>query len=353
MQIRIKAERELTEQDVNILKLRLSVSQRIAVVMHYNPDGDALGSSLALAMYLEQLGHKVSVLSPNSFPSYLAWLHGSDKVLLATEQEEACRQAIEEADTIFCLDFNAFHRTGLIAPMLEASHKFKVLIDHHIEPMPCFDIAYSLTETTSSTSELVYRFIDEKMGDRGLINKAMAECMYTGIMTDTGSLSYSCNNRSTYTVVGALVDYGIDSEIIHKRVYDTYSEDRMRLLGYCLFKRLVVLDEYATSYIYLTKADMDYFHYQQGDTEGIVNYGLSIKSVRFTAIFTERDDRIRISFRSKGDFDVNTFARDYFNGGGHKNASGGNSYVGMSETIAYFESLLPQYKSLLCTPWDK
>ncbi|MBO4738249.1 MAG: DHH family phosphoesterase [Bacteroidales bacterium] len=343
----------MTQEDIIALKKRLSTPQNIAIVIHYNPDGDALGSSLALAMYLTKLGHHVNVLSPNIYPAYLAWMPNCDKVLLATEQLQRCESILAEADIIFCLDFNIFHRASLLENALAASKKFKVLIDHHIDPVQDFDIIYSLTTQTSSTSELVYQLIAHKFGDKHLIDKKMAECMYVGIMTDTGSLSYSCNNASTYSIVGDLMNFGIDGEIIHKRVYDNFSEDRVHLLGYCLFKRLIVLDEYSTSYIYLTKEDLNYFNYQQGDTEGIVNYGLSIKNVRFTAIFTERDERIRISFRSKGNFDVNSFAKDHFNGGGHKNASGGNSYVSMSETIDKFVRLLPQYKSLLNQPWDE
>lgn len=340
-------------KDVIALQEWLSKPINITILTHYNPDGDALGASLALSMYLQQMGHKVSVIVPNSYPEYLAWMPQCNQIFIATEQLDECENILQQANIIFCLDFNAFNRIGILEKFVSKLKTFKVLIDHHIDPKPYFDIIYSLTNETSSTSELIYFFISEKMGDKKRITKEIAECLYVGIMTDTGSLSYSCNNPSTYMAVSALVNFKIDVEQIHRRVYDTFSNDRIRLLGYCLSERLQVLEEYATSFIFLTKEDLKRFNYQQGDTEGIVNYGLSIKTVRFTAFFTERDDRIRISFRSKGDFDVNIFARDHFNGGGHRNASGGNSYEDMPTTIEKFINLLKQYKTILNLPWDK
>lgn len=342
----------LKTEDILEIKRRLATQQRIAIVIHYNPDGDAIGSALALKMFFQQKGHQADILSPNNFPTYLSWMPQSETIYIATQQFDTCQKIIELADMIFCLDFNAFNRIGVLENLLTDTKKFKVLIDHHIDPMPYFDISYSNSEQTSSTCELVYRFIADKMQEPEAINKAIAECLYVGIITDTGSLSYSCNHPSTYSVVSALVAQQIDCEQIHRLVYDTFSESRIRLLGYCLSNRLHIREEYATSFIFLTQKDLNTFHYQQGDTEGIVNYGLSIKTIRFTAFFTERDDRIRISFRSKGNFDVNRFARQHFNGGGHKNASGGNSYDDMVTTIAKFEALLKRYQQELLTPWD-
>jgi phosphoesterase RecJ-like protein len=250
------------------------------------------------------------------------------------------------------VDLNVFDRTATLQKTLEDAVAVKILIDHHINPDTSFDIVYSVTEKTSSTCELVYNFIVNMLDGEKFMNKQIAECLYVGIITDTGSVSYSCNNQSTYHVLGNLFQYGIDGEEIHRKVYDNYSESRVRLLGYCLAERLTVLDEYATSYIYLTKEDLTKYDYKQGDIEGIVNYGLSMKTVRFTALFSERDDRIRVSFRSKGDFNVDDFARLHFKGGGHKNASGGNSYKTMEETIKEFEILLKQYKSKLIKIWE-
>lgn len=342
----------MDREDILQIKKLLTTPKKIVVIAHYNPDGDAMGSSLALKMFLQQNNHEVSVLMPNSHPDFLEWMPQSQTIIQATEQLTACVEKIETADIIFCMDFNTFSRTGILQTSLDKANAFKILIDHHIDPDTTFDIMYSVAEKTSSTSELMYHFIVNLMDGESYMNKDIAACLYVGIITDTGSLSYSCNNESTYHVLAQLFRYGIDGEDIHRKVYDTYSESRIRLLGYCLTNRLTVLDEFATSFICLTKEDLIQYDYKQGDIEGIVNYGLSLKSVRFTALFSERDDRVRISFRSKGNFNVNEFARNHYSGGGHKNASGGNSYKSMKETIDEFKLVLKQYKTGLTTPWD-
>jgi phosphoesterase RecJ-like protein len=335
-----------------LIKSLLSEPKRIVIVAHYNPDGDAIGASLALKIYLQQINHSVHILTPNSYPTFLEWMPLSETIIQATENQQQCMEEIQAADIIFCLDFNSFSRVGILQTALEEATATKVLIDHHIDPATSFDIMYSSTEKTSSTCELIYNFITDMMDGRKYMNKQIAECLYVGIITDTGSLSYSCNNESTYHVLGNLFRYGIDGETIHRKVYDTYSESRIRLLGHCLIERLVVLEQFASSFIYLTKEDLINYNYKQGDIEGIVNYGLSIETIRFTALFSEREDRVRISFRSKGNFNVNDFARRHFNGGGHKNASGGNSYMSMEATIEEFKSLLEQYKPLLTEAWE-
>lgn len=341
----------LNRKDIICIESMLSTHRKVAVVVHYNPDGDAIGASLALSLFLQQKKHHVSVISPNELPDFLEWMPQADRILIATKQLESCKAEINAADVIFCLDFNSFKRVGILQETLEQAGAFKILIDHHIDPSPSFDIIYSVSDKTSSTCELMYHFIARLLKEKRSITKEMAECLYVGIIIDTGSLSYSCNNQSTYKVLGELFRLGIDGGKIHQFVYDNFSENRIRLLGFCLSERLVVLNEFATSYIYLSKDDLARFDYKQGDIEGIVNYGLSIKHIRFTALFTERDDRIRISFRSKGDFDINSFARLHFNGGGHKNASGGNAYKPMQETIQEFTALLHSYKSELMMPW--
>ena len=322
--------------------------QEMVILMHHNPDGDALGSALALTIYLESIGHRCCVIAPNEFPDFLRWMPQAEKVHFGNVEPEFCRKKIEEAGFIFCLDFNHADRIQELQQALEHSNAYKALIDHHIAPnISFFDFIYSVTTETSSTCELVYNFIVHYMADKSRLNKEIAECLYVGMITDTGSLSYSCGNPSTYTAVGNLIQLGINGEEIHRKVYDNYSESRMRLLGFCLSERLHVLKEYATSYIFLTKEDLQRFQYKQGDTEGIVNYGLSMQDVRFTAFFSERDGVIRASFRSKGDFDVNAFARQHFNGGGHRNAAGGNSTDSMEETIARFLNALDAYKDRL------
>jgi len=337
----------LKKEDILRVKKLLSEQKKIAITVHYNPDGDAIGAALTLQIYLQQQGHSVSILSPNHYPDFLEWMPQSESIILANNNFELCVDKIKSAEIIFCVDFNQLNRIGTLEKAVEETTVPKILIDHHISPDTSFDIMYSVPENTSSTCELVYNFIVNMLDGEQFMNKQIADCLYVGIITDTGSLSYSCNNESTYHILGNLFKYGINGEDIHRKVYDNYSENRIRLLGYCLTERLTVLDEYATSFIYLTKEDLEKYDYKQGDIEGIVNYGLSIKSVRFTALFSERDDRIRLSFRSKGNFNVDDFARTHFKGGGHKNASGGNSYTTMEETIEEFKSLLKQYKHLL------
>lgn len=323
----------------------LSQKAEILITTHYNPDGDALGSSLALSFYLQKKGFSVTVLVPNEYPGFLAWMPGSKQMVVYSRDKEQGDALVENADIIFCLDYNAFHRVNLFADKLEKSKAKKVLIDHHLNPDPHFDYVFSVVQT-SSTAELVYDLICA-LGDRDLIDKATADCLYVGIMTDTGSFSFANNFPHTYEVVADLVHKGVDAEQVHRLVYDTYPELRMRLLGYCLSERLTVLHEFATAYIVLTKEDMKKFKIRPGDTEGIVNYALSIKGISFAALFSEKDDRIRISFRSKGNFSVNDFARENFEGGGHRNAAGGDSYLKMPETLERFRLLISDHQEAL------
>jgi len=342
----------LKQKDIFQITKTLAVPKKVVLAVHYNPDGDAIGAALALSLFLQAKGHEVAILSPNELPDFLDWMPQADKILIATKQLELCKEKINAAEVIFCLDFNCFERVGILQEAFEQAKQLKILIDHHINPANYFDIVYSVAEKTSSTCELMYHFLAHILKEKKNITKEMAECLYVGIIIDTGSLSYSCNNQSTYQTLGELFRLGIDGGKIHQLVYDNFSENRIRLLGFCLSERLVVLPDLATSYIYLTKEDLERFHYKQGDTEGIVNYGLSMKGIRFTALFTERNNRIRLSFRSKGDFDVNLFARKHFKGGGHKNASGGDSYANMENTISDFRALLQQYKTELTALWD-
>ena len=330
---------------VSNLASLLTQKAQILITTHYNPDGDALGSSLALGFYLETKGFSVNVLVPNEYPGFLAWMPGSKQMVVYSRDKERADELVGKADIIFCLDYNAFHRVNLFADKLEKSKAKKVLVDHHPQPEPQFDYTFSVVET-SSTAELVYDLICA-LGDRELIDKAMADCLYVGIMTDTGSFSFANNYPHTYEVVADLVRKGVDAEQVHRLVYDTYPEHRMRLLGYCLGERLAVLKEFATAYIFLTKEDMKHFKVKPGDTEGIVNYALSIKGISFAALFSEKDDRIRISFRSKGNFSVNDFARENYEGGGHRNAAGGDSFLKMPETIERFKKLISDHQEAL------
>lgn len=327
---------------VSQLKKLLTTTRNILITTHYNPDGDALGSSLALGRYLHLKGFSVKILVPNEYPDFLAWMPGNGEMTVYSKNQAQGDDLIDWAQVIFCLDYNAIQRVNLFSVKLFQAKGVKVLVDHHLQPEPQFDLMFSLIET-SSTSELVYDLICA-LGDKDVIDKDIAICLYVGIMTDTGSFSFACNLPHTYEVVAELVRRGVDTEQVHRLVYDTYSEQRMRLLGYCLSEKLTIVKDCATAYIWLSKADMKKFKVQPGDTEGIVNYALSIKGISFAAFFTEKPDRIRISFRSKGTFSVNNFSRDHFNGGGHRNAAGGETFLQMNETIELFTGLLPQYK---------
>ncbi|MCP4551351.1 MAG: bifunctional oligoribonuclease/PAP phosphatase NrnA [Bacteroidetes bacterium] len=329
----------------NINSLIDSNSGSIVITSHKNPDGDAIGSSLALYKYLTLKGHDVTVIIPNEFPGFLAWMKSSDRIVVYKREAKLAKKLIAKASIIFSLDYNAFHRAGDLKDQLQKVTGKRVLIDHHVNPDNSFDLLYSTTKT-SSTAELVYNLI-ESAGDQKLIDNEIAEGLYVGIVTDTGSFSYSCNYSATYEAVAFLIGLGLDGEHIHHMLYDTFSEDRLNLLGYCLSKRLIVLRNYNTAYIHLSADDLDRFNFQIGDTEGVVNYALSINGINLAVLFTERDKYIRISFRSKDKFDVNIFAKKYFDGGGHKKAAGGSSYVSLEETIANFTELLELYKKEL------
>lgn len=334
---------DISESSISSLTKLLAEKSEVLITTHYNPDGDAIGSSLALFHYLTSQGINSKVLIPNELPTFLHWLPGNNDVVIYSENQNEGNALLASADLIFCMDYNAMSRVKLFSEQLKLSKAFKVLIDHHIKPESEFDLSFS-TIDVSSTSELLYQIIASTNFDFE-ITKEMAECFFVGIMTDTGSFSFACNRPETFEIAAKLIKTGIDVERVHRMVYDTYSESRMRLLGHCLGTNMIVLPEYATAYIWLTKEDLDHYNYQQGDTEGFVNYALSIQNVAVAALFTERGDRIRVSLRSKGEFSVNEFARAHFNGGGHRNAAGGDIFMTMTETLTWFESLLPRYNT--------
>lgn len=318
-------------------------SRSIVVTSHHNPDGDAIGSILALTLLLKSLGKVAVALVPNDYPAFLKWMSGSNDILIFRQNEEKAREIISNSELIFCLDYNALHRTGDVQEALRKARGKKILIDHHPEPvLTDFDFYLSVIEI-SSTSELLYLFM-EGCSWQNRIDRDIATGLFVGIMTDTGSFSFSCNYPETFQITASLIRTGIDPEHIHRLVYDTYSENRLRLLGYCLSVKLTVLPEFSTAYIALSKDELDRFHHQVGDTEGVVNYALSIENIKIAILMTERKDRIRLSFRSKGDISVNRIAREHFNGGGHKNAAGGDSFVSLDDTIIKLKEVLEQYK---------
>lgn len=314
----------------------------VVLISHTNPDGDALGSILAMFHILTEMNIKVLPVLPNGFPEFLSWLKGIEHIRFFKNEEKKVKQIILEAKLIICLDFNAMNRIEELAQTVLASNAIRVLIDHHPEPEPKFDIAISTTQI-SSTAELIYTvFKHLQLTNR--INRDAAEALFVGIMTDTGSFSYACNYPSTFNCVADLLTKGINLERINQLVYSNNSFSRMKLLGYSLSEKLVVLPDYATAYITLSKSELEKYEYKNGDTEGIVNYALSIKGVVFAAIFIEKEKLIRISFRSKGVFQVNEFAKNHFEGGGHDNAAGGNAYTSLDKAVEIFVNLLPQYK---------
>ncbi len=336
----------MNNADIATVKSLLAKPQKIVIIPHKNPDGDAIGSSLALAHFLKGLGQDTFVVAPNDYPKFLKWMP-SDKLIYNFEyQNSQSKRLLKEATLIFTLDFNHFSRTGQLAPLLEESNADFIMIDHHQQPDDYAKVTYS-DVSMSSTCEMVYNFI-EALGGLSEISKEIATCLYTGIMTDTGSFKYYSTTSRTHRVVADLIDKGAKNMSIHQQVFDANSPSRLHLLGVAL-SNLKILDTYNTAYITLSQEELDKHGYSKGDTEGFVNYGLTLEGINFAVIFIENKEEgiIKISFRSAGDFSVNDFARNHFNGGGHTNAAGGRSDVSITETTAYFESLLENYKAQL------
>ena len=326
-------------QDIQAIQSLLATPKKVAIIPHRNPDGDAMGSTLALYHFLNKNNHEATVISPNEFPDFLAWLPGSEMVRVFETDKENCTQILQEADIVFTLDFNAFHRVGEMEKVLEVLDTTYIMIDHHQKPDDY--AAYTYSDTTfGSTCEMVYNFISF-LNQKDQIDKTIGTCIYTGILTDSGSFKFPNTTGDTHRIVAELIDLGVENTKIPNLLFDNSSYNRLQLLGRAL-QNLKVLPEHKTSYITLSQEELDRFNYVKGDTEGIVNYGLSIKGIQFTAIFIENKDEkiIKISFRSQGGCDVNEFAREHFNGGGHRNAAGGKSEVSMEETIAKFEKLV-------------
>lgn len=335
----------------NELRVFLETPKNIVIIGHRNPDGDAVGSTLALRHYLDKKGHTATVVMPNDYPDFLHWLPGSDTTYRFDWQNNQSQKAIQKSDIIFLLDFNTLHRVG--SDMQNTLEKYPndfVMIDHHQQPD---DMKYMYSDVSiCSTSQMVYQFI-EMNSDLSLIDKDIATCLYTGIMTDTGSFRFRSTTSLTHRIIADLIDKGAQNDRIHSNVYDANSYNRLLLLGQAL-SNLQILPEYNTAFITLTDEEKKRFDFQKGDTEGVVNYALSLKGIIFAAIFIEDKEQniIKISFRSKGTFSVNKFARNHFNGGGHDNASGGRSELSMEETITNFSSLLQNYKTELETSYE-
>lgn len=327
------------------LKRLLATPQQIVIVTHWSPDGDAIGSSLGLWHYLRKKGHKVNVITPNDYPEFLHWLPGNKQVTDAQQEPAKAAKLISKATLVFCLDFNDLKRINVLGKLLAESQAPKVLIDHH--PQPDNFARFNLHKVSaSSTAELIYEFM-ELMGDAKLVDKHIGNCLYVGIMTDTGSFRFPATSARTHAVVQRLIEAGAENSRNHNRIYDDNTENRIRLLGYALSEKLVVLPELHTAFFTLSHEEHERFGYQKGDTEGLVNYGLTMRGIVFSVFFAERDGLIKCSFRSKGKFDVNQFARANFNGGGHTNAAGGASMLSLADTVKKFTKLLPDYLAQL------
>ena len=319
------------------LKAMIAAARTIAIVSHTNPDGDAIGSGIALSTFLKAQGHTVRFFVPNHFPKFLSFIPGSGQVEIYSEACDTARSYISDADLIICSDFNQIGRLDKMTAAIEDNIIApRVLIDHHLDP-PEYELSFSDTDY-SSTSHMVYDLICAWAGPEA-ITPDTATALYVGIVTDTGNLSYGNLTPELYRAVAALVERGVQPVEISRAVFNTQSEHRLRMVGYLLSEKMKVDCGHRTAYITLTRAEKTRFDHQIGDTEGIVNMPLSIECIDFSAMFIETLDCIKISFRSQGDFDVNRFAREYFDGGGHKNAAGGRYYGPMSEAVAKFEEI--------------
>ncbi|WP_445732194.1 DHH family phosphoesterase [Mariniflexile sp.] len=336
----------MDKHDISSLKQLLSTKKKIVLVPHKNPDGDAIGSTLGLYHYLLKGNHQANVIAPNDYPNFLKWIPGEDSILKYDSQTKICDTLINEADLIFTLDFNAFHRTGNMETVLAESKAIKIMIDHHQAPEDYATYMFS-DVSMSSTCEMVYHFINFLDGT-DLIDATIATCLYVGIMTDTGSFRFPCTTSKTHEIVAHLIEKGANNADIHNHVFDTNSYKSLQLLG-CALTNLKVVPESRTAYITLSQEELNRYDYKKGDTEGIVNYGLSLEHVVLAAIFIEdkQEGIIKISLRSKGDFSVNDVARTHFNGGGHINAAGGKSYLSLKDTVEKFISILPSYNKAL------
>lgn len=330
----------MTTSDISHINDLLDNSQRVVLLSHANPDGDAIGSVLAMTAYLKKRGLDPVPMLPDAMPASYRWMPHASSVWDAQIEPQRCEKALKEAQVVFCFDFNGANRVEGLKNALEEANGVKVLIDHHPNPSNAFDHILSDTKA-SSAAELVYQFIHALNGNKmDVMDLNIAQCIYVGMMTDTGSFNYNAGNPQMYSVLKHLIETGVDPARMHQMVYNNFSVNRMRFLGHSLLNKMVVISHCATAFIHVSLSDLKQFQHEKGDTEGLVNYPLSIKGILFSALFTERNDYIKASFRSHYPFNVNQFAKDHFNGGGHVNAAGGKSFQSMEQTIEQFESLV-------------
>lgn len=324
-----------------IKKLLVEKQQNIVIVSHRNPDGDAMGSSCALYNFLNKLGHNATLVVPNAYPQYLSWLPGIKKTMVFDWHKKKSIDLFQAADILFALDFNDLSRVREFEQFITPTQSFKVLIDHHPNPGDFADLTISDT-SVSSASELVYLFMQEIAAKE--LDKEIGECIYTGIMSDTGCFSFNSSNKQTFEIVAELLDLGIDKNKVYGLVYNNYTYDRMKLLGYTLHEKMIYFPEYNAACISLTQEEMRNHNFRVGDSEGFVNLPLAIKGVKFSVLFTEKEDLVKVSLRSKGSFGVNKIAEKHYAGGGHFNAAGGESKRNIPDSLEYFKLVLEEYK---------
>jgi bifunctional oligoribonuclease and PAP phosphatase NrnA len=333
-------------QNILAFKEYLTVPRKVLIITHFKPDADALGSSLGLARYLKKAKHSVTVITPSDYPEFLTWMPGNSEVVIFNKDKtKDFERQINGSDLIFCLDFSSLNRINELGELVGKSPAKKVLIDHHLEPENFADFV-QWDSTAASTAELVYRMIQD-MNDTNKVDANIANCLYAGLMTDTGGFRHSNTTKKVFETAAALVEHGADPAMVSKLIYDTNTIERMRLMGFVLNEKLNVIPEYRTAYIALRTEDLKKYSSQTGDTEGLVNFGLSVKGVKLAVLISERKENIKLSFRSLGNFSVNDFARKHFDGGGHKNAAGGQTTISFDETLKKFLDLLPLYKNEL------
>ncbi len=321
----------------------LQTPQRIVILSHTNPDGDAIGSSLAWAEILRKQGHRVDCIVPNKYPYYLDFMPNCQSIInYKNDTEGRASEAVRSADIIFCLDFHTMSRLEGLSDLIDENQRARrVLIDHHLNPVEDFDIMISYSEA-SSTCYLVALLVERMYGSEA-ISRTMAENLFVGMMTDTGNFAFSSVTPDVFRVVSLLAATGISIPDIHNFVYNSFSEGRARLFGYVINRKMKIFHNGTVAHMSITADEMKRFWFQQGDSEGFVNYPLTIKKMKMSAMFTEHSDFIRVSLRSRGDIDVNVFAQRYFHGGGHKNAAGGKSFMSMPETLKFYEKCIKEY----------
>lgn len=335
-------------KNIQAFKTLIDRPQKVVIVTHFKPDADALGSSLGLAGFLKKKGHQVQVITPSDYPEFLTWMPGNKEVLAFEKKPDVVRKindAVYNAEIIFCLDFSIISRVNEMADLVRNSRATKVMIDHHLEPEK-FAAFEQWDVTSASTAGLVFELIEE-VGETNLIDTDIASCLYAGLMTDTGGFRHNNTHHREFLIASKLVAMGANPHEIAKEVYDTNTLERLRLTGYVLSQKLKVLPEYRTAYMTLSQDELRQFGAQTGDTEGLVNYGLAIKGVKLAVLMYDRREEIKLSFRSLDDFPANEMARKHFDGGGHRNASGGTTKLSLEQTLKKFLEILPEYKEQL------